>query len=183
MEKTKDQYIRRLTILDASGLSQLAQRTFVAAFGPKIQDPQMQEKFDDYVQHGYAIEKMKALLKRDDCWCFGFMEKDSLIGFIQCSAPSNQSLKRGEDCLEVDRLYVDSSRTGEGLGAKLLSYGIDHASFLGKNKVWLRVWCHNPDAVRFYERFDFKEVDRAADKWNHPGDFDYVLEKEIKKAT
>lgn len=183
MEKTKNQSIRKLNKLDALELSVLAKKTFVAAYGSKIFDPQVQVKFDEYVQHGYGQKKMEAILEKDDCWCFGLFENDQLIGFIQCSAPTNQSLNRGEDCIEVDRLYVDASRTGKGLGAGLLRHGINHAASLGKSKVWLRVWCHNPDAVRFYKKFEFREVAQAEDKWNVAGDFDYVLEKELKKAT
>jgi len=175
--------IRRLGIRDAQDLSLLAKSTFINAFGPKIIVDEVRIKFDAYVENGYAIETMQSLLQKTDCWCYGMFENEKLIGFIQCSAPSNQSLNRGIDCMEVDRLYVDSKRTGEGLGAMLLKRGIDLAKELNKSKVWLRVWSNNEAAVRFYLRHGFVDVDRADDKWMNPGDFDYVLEMDIKKVA
>ena len=59
--------------------------------------------------------------------------------------------KKGEDYLEIQRIYFDEAYQGGGRG-KNSSTWLSKAKEYHKTKIWLGVWEHNPQALRFYEK-------------------------------
>jgi GNAT superfamily N-acetyltransferase len=57
----------------------------------------------------------------------------------------------------VDQLYVEPTMTGQGIGARLLSFA------KRRRPEGLQLWtfASNADAQRFYERHGFAEIDRS----------------------
>lgn len=65
---------------------------------------------------------------------------------------------------EIEMLFVDSNKRGQGLGKKLITYGIDtlHVTELTVNE-------QNPQAVGFYEHMGFETFKRTpTDDLNNP---------------
>ncbi|MGL4489104.1 MAG: GNAT family N-acetyltransferase [Rhizobiaceae bacterium] len=65
-----------------------------------------------------------------------------------------------EDFVMLYQLYVEPDCTGQGIGAQLLDECFE--AFPEAKAFRLEVDEQNPKAVRFYERFGFKEIARTA---------------------
>ena len=60
--------------------------------------------------------------------------------------------------MEVERIYISNKFQKLGLGKLLLERALHMADKLGKKKIWLGVWEHNPRAIAFYRKIGFVEV-------------------------
>jgi ribosomal protein S18 acetylase RimI-like enzyme len=65
---------------------------------------------------------------------------------------------KGPDPVELERIYVDKSAIGRGVGAALMEACLDAARRGGHRTLWLGVWERNPNAIGFYERLGFRQV-------------------------
>lgn len=64
----------------------------------------------------------------------------------------------GSGPVELQRLYVDRSAIGYGVGAALMRASLDAARLAGHRTIWLGVWELNARAISFYERWQFQTV-------------------------
>jgi diamine N-acetyltransferase len=64
----------------------------------------------------------------------------------------------GPDPVELQRLYVDRSAMGQGVGAVLLRASLDAARLAGRRTLWLEVWERNAREISFYVRWQFETV-------------------------
>jgi ribosomal protein S18 acetylase RimI-like enzyme len=96
---------------------------------------------------------------------------DTLLGMAYARQAS-------EDFVMIRQIYVDPDYTGQGIGAKLMEECFE--AFPEAKAFRLEVDEQNPNAVRFYERYGFKEVSRTAncgkDGSNMPA---IVMEKRV----
>lgn len=83
------------------------------------------------------------------------------------------------DEAHINNVAVRPALRGQGLGARLLAYTLEEASRLGAPAATLEVRRSNVGAIRFYERFGFREqgvrrqyyvdpVEDALILWRHP---------------
>lgn len=63
-----------------------------------------------------------------------------------------QSENRGNDSLEVERIYIKQQFQKHGLGKFMLNEVSMVAKEKNKQKIWLGVWEKNENAIRFYEK-------------------------------
>jgi ribosomal protein S18 acetylase RimI-like enzyme len=61
-------------------------------------------------------------------------------------------------CIELQRIYVDSTLHGTGTARTLMGVTLDLAKTEGYKTVWLGVWEHNVRAFRFYQKYGFEKV-------------------------
>jgi GNAT superfamily N-acetyltransferase len=64
----------------------------------------------------------------------------------------------GRDPVELQRLYVDQSAMGHGVGATLMRASLDAARSAGHRTLWLGLWERNARAISFHERWQFETV-------------------------
>jgi GNAT superfamily N-acetyltransferase len=130
-----DVRLRRATAGDATGVAHTWLRARRAAI-PAIPAP---VHSDDEVRAWFA----EVVLPSRDAWVAE--AEGAVVGLLV--------LEPGE----VDQLYVDPSRQGEGLGARLLDVA------KGLNPAGLELWTFaaNAGARRFYARAGFVEVGRT----------------------
>ncbi|UTH75596.1 GNAT family N-acetyltransferase [Chromobacterium sp. IIBBL 290-4] len=106
----------------------------------------------DYVLSEFTPEKFEALIA-DPAQHLLLMEDDGhLLGYAQMKLDS-----ACQDCdfptVEVERLYLLESHTGQGLGKRLLNAARQWASAqAGQPRLWLTVWHGNARAIAFYQR-------------------------------
>ena len=67
----------------------------------------------------------------------------------------------------LDKLYLDASARGQGIGRRLLAYLIDAARAAGARRLTLRVNRHNTASIAFYQRAGFVVVAEHAKAIGH----------------
>lgn len=59
--------------------------------------------------------------------------------------------------INLEKIYLYKTFIGKGIGTELMEYVIDISRAEKFNLLWLLVWEHNPEAIKFYKKFGFQE--------------------------
>lgn len=134
-------------------LLELSKTTFRDAF-EHLNNP---DDFKNYFTSAFTIEKLRAELKNPDS-AFYFAQVDGKnAGYIKLNYASAQTEFKDNDAVEVERIYVLASHQGKQIGKQLIAFAIERAMTQKLRYIWLGVWEHNLNAIRFYEREGFAQ--------------------------
>lgn len=98
-----------------------------------------------------------------------FYEKDKVLGYADYSLIY--------DRIELDNIFVESSRRGEGIGKKLMSYLVATAIDSHVINITLEVRLSNEIARNLYKSFGFREV--ALRKFYYGDEDGILMEKQV----
>ncbi|MET3574297.1 GNAT family N-acetyltransferase [Bhargavaea ullalensis] len=117
-----------------------------------------QEIMRAYIETAFAPEKLAAELAEPQSEFFLVFAEGEAAGYLKVNTGTAQTEKMGKDAMEVERIYIRSKFKGRGLGRQLMDLAVKLAGERGKTRLWLGVWEHNPDAIRFYEKSGFVQT-------------------------
>jgi ribosomal protein S18 acetylase RimI-like enzyme len=147
--------IRRATLEDAALLADLGTRLFEQTFGEMNDAEDMQ----DYLASAFSPDIQKAEIADPDRATFlAFDDSETAIGYAMARRGSRSNGVVAERPVEVQRIYVDRTLHGTGLGAALMAACVDQARAWNGEVLWLGVWQENPRAIAFYKRTGFVVV-------------------------
>jgi len=135
--------ISEASIDDADELSALAVRTYVEAWGAEFEPDDLAWHLERTISPARWREH---LLKDRVFWAHAGGEA---VGFVQFG-PSG----RAGDML-IDRLYVDRTLQGQGIGSDLLRRALAEPECRKADAIRIDVWQDNAGARRLYERCGF----------------------------
>jgi diamine N-acetyltransferase len=134
-------------------LRSLSIKTFVEAF----QDQNTPQDMAFYINEAFDAKKLSEELE-DKSSRFFFLLRDLIpIGYAKINLPPTDG-PNGKEGMELQRIYIDSAHQSGGMGAFLLDYIVKFARELHIPSIWLGVWEHNPQAIRFYQKKGFQMV-------------------------
>ena len=146
---------KRCALSDLDQLIAISKKTFVDAF-EKNNEP---EDFKAYIDVAFAKENVfKQLAKKDSAFYFVF-KKEQLVGYFKLNVDNAQTAIKSEEAIELERIYVLEKFQGQQIGKFMLYKAINLAVEENKTYIWLGVWEHNIDAIRFYEKLGFSKFD------------------------
>ena len=100
-----------------------------------------------YLEQNLSLERLKEEYSHPNTTFYFAQLKEEIVGYLKINF-SNEGL-------EVERIYVKQSHQGKGAGQRLLDEAFRLAKENGIHRIWLGVWEHNPNAIRFYEKNGF----------------------------
>jgi len=65
-----------------------------------------------------------------------------------------------EDCAELQKLYLDDTAKGKGLGKELMQLAIDWAASAGYRKIYLETHTNLAAAMNLYEKMGFRQTEK-----------------------
>jgi len=133
-------------------LQAMGTRAFVQAFGPA----NTQRDMDKYLADEMSLEKFTADLADPANTFFVALLRNELVGYTKLRTGWEPGELAGNRSLEIERLYVLAEHQNLKIGSLLMQQAIDFARGSGFDTLWLGVWEHNPNAIRFYERWGFE---------------------------
>jgi ribosomal protein S18 acetylase RimI-like enzyme len=146
--------VREAAPADAEEIAALGARTFYSTYASN----NTPENIDAYISDSFNTETIVSELE-DPRSVFLLVVRDNLnIGFAKVIKSETPDCVDGPDPIELERIYVDASHQGGGIGAKLMQAVMDYARGEGCGCVWLGVWEKNTAARGFYERQGFTLV-------------------------
>ena len=146
--------IRTAGSADAANIAALGARTFRSTYAAN----NTPENIDAYIADSFNIETMRTELE-DPQSAFLLVVRNGLnIGFAKARKSDAPGCVDGPEPIELERIYVDASNQGGGVGAKLMQAVIDYARGEGGGCVWLGGGERNSAARAFYERQGFSLV-------------------------
>ena len=84
------------------------------------------------------------------------LENGSLIGCIGLA----EYQYFGDDCCELQKLYVDSAYQGQGLGYNLVKFIEERACEMGYHNIYLETHTNLQTAIQLYEVCGYQQIER-----------------------
>ncbi|NHR04611.1 GNAT family N-acetyltransferase [Chromobacterium haemolyticum] len=140
--------IRSATQADAACLAALSIQVWLSTY---VTDG-VRRDMADYVLNEFTPANFETLIASPSHHLLAMEQDGFLLGYALMKLDSPC---RGCDfpTVEMLRLYLVESRTGEGLGRRLLAAARRWALDLpGQPRLWLTVWHRNERAIAFYRR-------------------------------
>lgn len=169
--------VKQIDASYAETLSKLGARLFSDTFSSDNKP----ENMEAYIAESYAPDIQTKELNDPAMTTFmAFNDDNEPVAFCQLRQNKDVYDFVGDaDAIELQRIYVDKSCAGTGIGSKLMNACLDKAKEMGKKTMWLGVWEHNPNAIRFYERYGFYKVGSHIFKLGEQEDTDYIFIKKL----
>lgn len=168
--------IKKCQIDDLPALRELAIKTFVHTY-EAFNTP---EVMADYLENAFSEERIKAELFHPESEFYALVDGREWIAYIKVNEGEAQTDLRPGAVLELERIYVDPACQGKGYGKQLLQKALEVARLKNKDKLWLGVWEHNPNAIRFYESQGFVKNGTHVFMIGGEAQNDWIMEKEIE---
>lgn len=169
--------VRQIDASYAETLSKLGARLFGDTFSSANEPENMQE----YLAESYSPDIQTRELNDPNMTTFmAFNENNEPVAFAQLRQKEDVYDFIGDpEAIELQRIYVDKACGGKGVGTLLMKASLEKAKELGKKTMWLGVWEHNPNAIRFYERHGFYKVGSHIFKLGNQEDTDLIYIRKL----
>ena len=167
--------VRRAKIDDLENLRALAINSFLATFDN--QNPE--HLIQSYVDTSFSSEAIAGELADADNIFFVTTKDVQLTGYLKLQKTPPLDCIKEKNSIEIERLYADPDRKGEGIGKALLDAAKQYALEAGFSHIWLGVWEHNTNAIAFYEHLGFKQVGEKTFMMADDPQTDFVMIKAL----
>ena len=160
---------------DLSELRQLAIQTFIDTYSVH----NTPEVTSEYLENAFSEKQMQKEIDDPESEFYVLLLEDQYAGYIKLNEGNAQTESREDDSLEIERIYVDRKHQGRGFGKLLLEQAVAVARDKKKDRIWLGVWEHNPNAIGFYEKQGFTKTGTHLFMIGGEAQIDWVMEKRL----
>jgi ribosomal protein S18 acetylase RimI-like enzyme len=167
--------IRTATIDDANLLSVLSTVTFYEAY---FEDDE-QKDIAAYIVKTYHHEQLTGELKDENSTFLLAEANGKAIGFAKLRENSIPECLRGENTVELHRLYLMERFWRRGIGRSLVEKSLSVAKERGYHSLWLGTWAENIRAQKFYATLGFTRAGEFQYDYESKIAVNYVLVKEV----
>lgn len=144
-----------VTLNDLSVLRDLSVKTF----SEKFEKDNLEQNLDQYLKTAFNKTKLKEELSDENVKFYFAKSNDEVLGYLKLNKDNSQNELTSYNSVELERIYVLKAFQGQKIGQRLLDFAIKYAKDLKAEFIWLGVWEHNSDAIRFYTKNGFKQFD------------------------
>lgn len=169
--------IRRAQLDDSAALSHIAEHTFRETFATENNLTDMEL----HCSKKFGVEIQRQEILDPNCATLLAMIENQLVGFAQVRLHSPKACVAVDHPAELHRLYVGKEWHGRGVAHKLMANILSTVSATGVDHVWLGVWEHNPRAIAFYSKYEFRVVGEHVFQFGNDPQRDLVMMAEINK--
>ena len=162
---------------DAAELTDLAIRTMREAFGPPHNPAELVEA---YIHEAFSIGQIRQeLLDPKNTFLLTLDSDQQLVGYAKLRRNRPPRQLKGQQAIEIQRLYVAEEQIGKGLGKQLMEYCLNQARHEGYTTVWLGVWERNVRAISFYKQMGFQRCGWHYFQFGSEQQRDYWMKKDL----
>ncbi|KAJ6787799.1 hypothetical protein PWT90_01476 [Aphanocladium album] len=176
--------IRKATMADAADIVRIGRHVFTTTFGHSVPDNELSAYLDSAYTEPLIAAELKdpskdviVAIHSGDAQSTSLVSTDAgsdkgntasagggVVAFAQLTRgtsaeePCVASLAQAESSVELQRLYVDNSYHGKGIGSRLAGTIEDIARQEGFTHMWLGVWEENSAAARVYAKLGYSPI-------------------------
>lgn len=166
-----------LNTAQLEALREIGRTTFLETFGER----NSAENMAQYLEQGFAREKVKAELENKSSLFYGALKGGQLIAYLKLNLGPAQTELQDPASLEIERIYVLQAFHGTGVGQLLYDKAIEVALEHKLDYIWLGVWEENKRAIRFYEKNGFTTFDQHIFRVGEEEQTDLMMRKELRQ--
>lgn len=168
--------IRFAALADAPRLRELSETTFRDTY-TAYNTPENMEK---HMAKNFSLHQIETELQDTTNQYIVCENGDELIAFVKLVRNHSTKGLNEERVIELERIYVLKTFHGQQLGRKLIDFCTAWAKEQGFNVIWLGVWEHNQNALKFYEKMGYTRFGEHTFTLGDEVQTDYVMRKNIQ---
>ncbi|MBD7908503.1 GNAT family N-acetyltransferase [Sporosarcina gallistercoris] len=168
-------YIRKCNLKDVHELQKIAYETFEETFGPQNSP----ENLKAYLEKSFTVEQLEKEVAEPNSQFFFLYKSGEIAGYLKVNTGGAQTESMGEETLEIERIYVRQAFQKKGLGRYLLEKAIEVARECHKKRIWLGVWEKNENAIAFYRKKGFVQMDAHSFYMGDEEQVDWIMSKTL----
>tara|TARA_R110002049_G_scaffold45022_4_gene131643 strand:+ start:12220 stop:12735 length:516 start_codon:yes stop_codon:yes gene_type:complete len=146
--------IQKATIKDVEALVKVSKKAFFLAHKEAIP----KEIMDAYIQQNFNEENIIKEINNVNYEYRLIFSDGNLAGYSKVILNQPNQHVTEENVTKMERLYLDETFFGLGLGKALFKYNLELAKKENQKGIWLYVWVKNYRAIDFYTKAGFKEI-------------------------
>lgn len=174
MNNQKNLEFQRLTLDNLEELIEISRDTYYETFSWGNSEENMQA----YLIQAFSKEQLTSELIDVNSEFYSARLNHLTCGYLKISFGSFQNAFKGENGMELARIYVSVKCQGKGVGKQLLDKAIKIAIDKEMSFVWLGVWEKNEKALSFYKKNGFKVVGTHSFMMGDDEQQDYLMKRE-----
>jgi len=163
-------------ITDAALLCQLGAQTFEDTFAHL----NTEENMKLYLSSTFTVQAVEEELSEQDNRFYIVYADEVAAGYIKLRTAKKLEQLKGLIALEIERFYVLKIFHGKGLAQTMMDFCIETANNNNANVLWLGVWELNPRAIRFYDKFGFKQFGKQVFMMVEEEQWDKLMRLDLK---
>jgi diamine N-acetyltransferase len=168
--------VTKITENEILQLQKIGRKTFSETFS----ENNTEESMNDYLETSFSIEKLISELNDENSEFYFAKLNDEVIGYLKLNIGSSQTEIKGDNALEIERIYVSKDFHGKKVGQILYEKAIEIASHKNLDYVWLGVWENNQRAIKFYQKNGFVEFDKHIFRLGTDEQTDIMMKLDLK---
>lgn len=165
--------LRLATKADVPELRHLAIQTSVDTFGQFNSEANMKAFLDE----AYSVENMTRELDEVNSRNYLAFMGNHLTGFMRLRKTAEVEHLLGPNTIELQRLYIDTSLKGQGIGGVLMQEAMEYAARIKVDWIWLGVWERNIAAQEFYKKWGFERFSEHVFQMGDDPQTDWLLKR------
>jgi ribosomal protein S18 acetylase RimI-like enzyme len=162
-----------VTLGDLKNLQEISRRTFYQSFAA-VNTP---ENMKFFLDHHYSDEKLSSEIKNPDSRFFFAQTGKEILGYLKLNLGGAQTVLPNYEGLEIERIYIDQTFKSRGIGQVFIQQALAVANEIKARYLWLGVWEHNPIAIRFYEKNEFRPFSKHIFKLGDDEQTDLLMKR------
>ncbi len=147
--------VRECGLEDIEKLKYVGEKTFYETFS----DENTKEDMENYLKENFSYEQIGNELKNSGSKFYIVENNEAVAAYMKVNFDKAQTEPGHENTLEVQRIYVLKDYKGKQVGKSLILKAIELGKSNDLDYIWLGVWEHNINAIKFYEKLGFKKFD------------------------
>ncbi len=173
IEQTSE--IVKVSIEEVELLRTISIQTFTETFSNSNSESDMQK----YIAEKLSIEQLSNELQTKNSSFYFLKKADQTIGYLKLNISDAQTEKQGNNCIEIERIYIKQEYQGQNFGKLLMQKSVDIAKEIHYSYIWLAVWEHNVKAITFYKKQGFIEFDKHPFKLGDDVQLDIMMKMNL----
>ncbi|MCJ1655700.1 GNAT family N-acetyltransferase [Staphylococcus sp. NRL 16/872] len=145
------EHVVKINKNEVTELKRIAEITFYETF----KDVYSQENFQKFFDEAYNEDLLLSELDNSNSFHYFYKIDNDIVGYLKLNINGAQTEPKGNEYLEIQRIYFHKAYQGGGRGHTFIKLALDKAREHHKSKIWLGVWEYNDKALAFYKRHGF----------------------------
>ena len=174
MQEIKIVKIDRSKVLD---LQQIARQSFIETFA----EYNSESDLNAYIHTNLGLQQLTNELENVDSQFHLVYHNQTPIAYLKLNVHTAQTENRGNEYIEIERIYILKESKGIGIGKRLMELAEQIGLEMNKSKIWLGVWEKNIAAIHFYTKMGFIKCGEHLFILGDDKQTDWIIEKFISQ--
>lgn len=158
-------------------LQQVARKSFIETFA----EYNSESDLNTYLNNNLGLNQLTKEIENLNSQFYLVYHNSKPIAYLKLNIYSAQTENRGDEYIEIERIYILKEFKGKGIGKELMKLAEQIGQEMSKSKIWLGVWEKNLDAIQFYTKMGFIKCGEHLFVLGEDKQTDWIMEKFISQ--